>query len=157
MVALQATEYAKQHTRDAGFLSVYSHGNLKAKKENPFEHPAPYVMDNAQFVFWCFHNAGVTLSGDAEGVNVQTIRRDPRFKVISSEGQKHKGLLNSLEIGDLLFFGTDTTHVALFAGACDIISMNGSGDWDASKGIQISDITADYWWSAFNGAVLRWV
>lgn len=155
-VAYQATEYARQFSRDTGALSIFSHGSLTAKKANPLEMNPPYVMDSAQFVYWCFDHAGIQLNGGAEGVNVKRIRKDSRLKVIYTEGQKHIAMLNQLKVGDLLFFGTDTSHVGLFLGACDFISMNGSGDWDPQRGIQVSDLTTTEWWDSFNGAVLRW-
>lgn len=154
--AMQALEYAEAHSKEKGYLSVYSHGNIKAKKGNPFEGKPPFAMDSAQFIYWCYDHAGIELAGGSEQVNVKKIRKDKRFTTIFSEGQKHLQAFDRLVAGDLLFFGSDTAHVGIYYGGGQMIAMNGSGDWDASKGIQLVDMTNGYWWEFFNGAVLRW-
>lgn len=156
VLAEEALAYAKAHTNEQGLLTVYSHGNMEAKKSNPFDGNPPYAMDSAQFIYWCFFHAGIELSGGSENVNVRKIRNDKRFKTIMTEGQKHVTIFDKLHTGDLIFFGSNTSHVGIYLGNGEVIAMNGSGDWDASKGIQVMDMTNGYWWGVFNGAVLRW-
>lgn len=155
-VALEAVRYLEQYTKEKGFLSIYSYGSLPAKKSNPFEGEQPFVMDSAQMIYWAFQQAGIEMLGGSEGVNIKKIRRDPRFKVIYTEGQKQLHMINDFKIGDLLFFGSDTSHIGIFVGGCSFITISGSGDWDTTRGIRSLDLTSTYWWSFFNGAVLRW-
>lgn len=155
-VAMQALEYADKFTKDKGFLSIYSHGNLKAKKANPFEGKPPFVLDSAQLIYWCYQYAGIEMLGGSAEVNVKKIRHDKRFRVVFTEGQKHVSIFDKLLAGDLIFFGTDTVHVGIYYGEGEFISINGTGDWDASKGLERADLTNGYWWEFFNGAVLRW-
>lgn len=155
-VGVEAVRYGRQFTTNQGKLSVYSHGNINASKVNPFRGPQPYALDSAQMVYWCYANAGVELGGGSELVNSQRLRQDPKLTVVSTEGKKHLGLINDMCIGDLLFFGEGSKHVGIYCGGCLFISVNGSGDWDVKRGFQESDLTTDYWWSIFTGAVLRW-
>lgn len=155
-LAVSALAYAETYTRDKGYTSVYSYGNIKAKRGNPFEGEPPYAMDSAQLLYWCYNHVGIDLVGGAEHVNVKKIRKDKRFTTVFSEGQKHLQVFDRLLVGDLLFFGSDTSHVGIYYGGGQMLSINGTGDWDASKGLEIVDMTNGYWWDFFNGAVTRW-
>lgn len=159
---LQALEDEKKPTKQAReatdfaltFLTeptVYSlHEGLS--NENPLLQDAPYKMDNASFVYWCYKKAGVQLRGEDTKHSIQTIKNDFHLQTVGNIGANldHE----SLAYGDILFFFNDK-HIGIYVGEGDFISFVGSGANNYSGGLRKRSMIKGKWRNHFQGHVLR--
>lgn len=155
-VAEEALEIGLTNTYSQGKLSVYSYQNSKAKLSDPFKGTPPYALDSSQAVSWAFLGAGVQLGGGPSKTSCMSLYYDSKLERVSEPGQKSADIFDTLVKGDLLFFGTKLTHVGLYVGEGQVLTIGGTGDWYPSYPWDVYDMTQGYWWNYFSGAVRRW-
>ncbi|AFJ76026.1 secretory antigen SsaA-like protein [Listeria phage List-36] len=150
-VAVAALRYGLAHKKPEK-KSVYSFGGGRGSS-NPMEGKEPYAMDCSSFVWWCYKACGVTLAG----AQTQAILGDDRFNTVSSRGSKSKEIFKKMQVGDLVYFYDNNTHIGMYAGEGKFLGCNGDGSWDTNGGVQLKPMDSGYWWTQFQGHVIRFV
>jgi len=151
----QPTEQAKEATDFAltflDQITIYSiHEGWR--DTNPLLGEAPYAMDNASFVYWCYHKAGVQLRGGNKNHTVQTIKNDFNLTTVGNIGANLD--YEDLAYGDILFFYNDK-HIGIYIGDGDFISFLGTGANNPSGGLRKRNMIKGKWRNHFQGHVMR--
>ncbi len=130
--------------------STYTWGGGRTGS-NPFA-SSHIRVDCSSFVWWCYYTHGVSLSGGKTGMTTDTIKKDPKFKVISTRGSGKATASTKLLQGDLVYFDTYKAdgHVGIYSGGGTFIGAQGS------TGIAVANMEKGYWYDKFNGHILRY-
>ncbi|AMQ66606.1 tail protein with lysin activity [Bacillus phage Shbh1] len=146
-IAMATLNTARQMTQRN---SVYVFGGGR-KQTNPLNDSIIRV-DCSSFVWWCYYMHGIQLKGGKTGMTTDTIKTDSRLKIISRRGGSKSIARSLLREGDLVYFDTYKTdgHIGIYSGNGKYIGAQ------SSTGIAEADMNSGYWWSKFNGHVLRY-
>ena len=109
-------------------------------------------MNNASFVYWCYHYARVGLRGGEMNHTIQTIKNDFRLETVGRIGSTKSH--EALSIGDIVFFNHDR-HIGIYTGEGKFISFLGNGENNYSGGVRENDMTQGKWLKYYQGHALR--
>lgn len=145
-----ATAALKVAQEMSNYDSYYQWGGGRDGK-NPFL-KRPIGVDCSSFVWWCYYESGVSLSGGKTGMTTDTIKRDPRLSKIQGWGTDKKSALSKLQAGDIVYFDTYKVdgHVGIYVGNGKFIGSQ------SSTGIEVADMSKGYWWDTFKGHIYRY-
>lgn len=146
--AKKAVEFARTFLDKESAYSL--NGGLQ--ETNPLFGEPPYKMNNASFVYWCFHQANVFLRGGNTGHTIQTIKTDFNLQTVGKIGSSKSHEL--LSVGDIVFFNNDR-HIGIYIGDGKYISFIGNGENNYSGGIRENDMTQGKWLKYYQGHALR--
>lgn len=153
--AMKALQFGLKYIKGSGYQTIYHLGAGRSEPD-PFTRGQPFELDCSSFVYWCYRNAGVNLAGGVTGCTTWSFLGDPQLKKIQGYGTKTDDIFNNMRKGDLVFFGTGDTHVGLYAGDKKFVGWNGASEIDYNHGCELEPMTDPYWWSEFQGRVLRY-
>lgn len=153
-IAMKAVDIGLKHEKGkTKWKSYYDWGG--GRDRNMFNGENPIHGDCSSFVFEIFNQAGYEFSCKRGSATTWSIKADPGLKTVFTRGQKSKGMLDKMRIGDIIWFGPDDYHIGVYIGGNRFIGLQGTPKIDHNGGIKTEDLLSDYWWSTFNGDVKR--
>jgi len=111
----------------------------------------PIIGDCSSFIWWIFKLNGIELNGGSTGMNTDTIKVDPKLKLISARGSSKQAAQGMLQQGDIVYFDTykQDGHIGIYSGNGKFIGFQ------TKAGISEANMASGYYWNKFNGHVRR--
>ena len=118
-------------------------------KEDIFKGEGKYNTDTFGLLYWLYRKYDITLSTP---LNLISMLDSEKFREVLTKGHKYVYDIDTLLIGDILFFGAHDTSIGIYISDDKYITLEGT--FPKSKDtITVKDIKEN--WDNFNGRVLR--
>lgn len=144
------TDYAEKFTKEP----VYYSRTKGYQETNPLEGEAPYEMNNASFIYWCFEANQINLPNSTTDHSVRTIKSYEKFGQLYGVGSKVN--IENLVRGDILLFNNDK-HMGIHTGGGNFVSLDGPDSNSSVGGVNKHNIEDTYWKTIFQGHVIRFL
>lgn len=117
-------------------------------KDNPFDTNSTSLLDSYNMVYWLYNNEDTKLNYP---LDYNSLLNSGVFNDVSFQ-HRYISDIDTLEDGDLLFFGKHSSIVGVYTGDKKYVTIKGKFPRDITT-ISTYDLEKD--WEAFNGKIFR--